>query len=106
VVFPDVAWLGALEAACLARNGRQAEARKIVQELERRRRTEYVDAYYMTLVMEALGKRDEAFRELARAVDENSAALYILDVDPQMDSLRGDPRFSQLRDKLRAGTAD
>ncbi len=100
VVFPDVAWLGALEAACLARNGRQAEARKIVQELERRRRTEYVDAYYMAIVMEALGKRAEAFRELARAVAENSAALYILDVDPQMDSLRGDARFRKLRDKL------
>src|SRR6202012_4913684 len=41
LVFPDVPWLGALEAACLARNSRQAEARKIVQELERRRRTEY-----------------------------------------------------------------
>ena len=102
VVFPDVPWLGALEAACLARNGKQAEARKILQELERRRRTEYVDAYYMTLVMEALGKRDEAFRELARAVEENSAALYILDVDPQMDSLRGDPRFAPLRNKLHA----
>ncbi len=102
VVFPDVPWLGALEAACLARNGRQTEARKILQELERRRKSEYVDAYYMTLLMEALGKRDEAFRELGRAVQENSAALYILDVDPQMDSLRGDPRFKELRKKLNA----
>ena len=100
VVFPDVPWLAALEAACLARNGSQAEARRIVQELERRRKAEYVDAYYMTIVMEALGKRDDAFRELARAVEENSAALYILDVDPQMDSLRSDPRFAQLRKKL------
>jgi len=104
VVFPDVPWLGALEAACLARNGRQPEARKILQELERRRKTEYVDAYYMTLLMEALGKRDEAFRELARAIEENSAALYILDVDPQMDSLRVDARFKELRKKLHAGT--
>jgi hypothetical protein len=54
----------------------------------------------MTIAMEALGRRDEAFRELARAVEENSAALYILDVDPQMDSLRGDPRFAELSKKL------
>jgi tetratricopeptide (TPR) repeat protein len=100
VVYPDVAWLGALEAACLARNGKQREARKILEELQLRRKTEYVDAYYMTLLMEALGKRADAFKELERAVNENSAALYILDVDPQMDSLRSEPRFSQLRDRL------
>ncbi len=100
VVYPDIAWLGALEAACLARNGRQKEARKILEELQQRRGTEYVDAYYMTLLTEALGKRDDAFKELARAVEENSASLYILDVDPQMDSLRGDPRFPELRSRL------
>ena len=100
VVYPDVAWLGALEAACLARNGRQREAGKILEELQLRRQTEYVDAYYMTLLLEALGKRADAFRELERAVEENSAALYILDVDPQMDSLRGEPRFSELRNRL------
>lgn len=105
VVFPDVGWLGALEAACLARHGRQPEARKILDELQKRRKSEYVDAYYMTLLMEALGRRDDAFRELARAVEENSASLYILDVDPQMDSLRGDRRFSELRRKLHGAQA-
>jgi len=100
VVYPDVAWLGALEAACLARNGHQREARKILEELQLRRKTEYVDAYYVTLLMEALGKRADAFRELERAVEENSAALYILDVDPQMDSLRSEPRFTELRNRL------
>jgi hypothetical protein len=58
----------------------------------------------MTLLMEALGKRDDAFKELARAIDENSASLYILDVDPQMDSLRGDARFARLRTLLQAGS--
>jgi tetratricopeptide (TPR) repeat protein len=100
VVYPDVAWLGALEAACLARNGGQREARKILEELQVRRETEYVDAYYMTLLMEALGKRADALGELGRAVEENSASLYILDVDPQMDSLRGESRFSELRNRL------
>jgi tetratricopeptide (TPR) repeat protein len=102
VVYPDIPWLAALEATCLARNGRQKEARRILEELRVRRKTEYVDAYYMTLLMEALGKRAEAFKELARAVEENSASLYILDVDPQMDSLRGEPRFTELRGRLNA----
>jgi DNA-binding winged helix-turn-helix (wHTH) protein len=100
VVYPDVPWLAALEATCLARNGRQREARKILEELQLTRRAEYIDAYYMTLLMEALGRRADAFTELERAVEENSAALYILDVDPQMDSLRGEPRFTELRNRL------
>ncbi|HEX4137324.1 MAG TPA: winged helix-turn-helix domain-containing protein [Bryobacteraceae bacterium] len=100
VVYSNVPWLAALEATCLARNGRQREARKILEELQLTRKAEYIDAYYMTLLMEALGRREDAFRELERAVDENSAALYILDVDPQMDSLRGDPRFTKLRNRL------
>jgi tetratricopeptide (TPR) repeat protein len=103
VVYPDVAWLGALEAACLARSGRQREARRILEELQVRRRAEYVDAYYMTILMEALGKRSDALKELERAIEENSAALYILDVDPQMDSLRGDPRFEEVRSRLHRG---
>ncbi len=100
VVYPDVPWLGALEATCLARNGKVREARKILEELELARKTQYVDAYYMALLMEALGKRSEALAELERAVLENSAALYILGVDPQMDSLRAEKRFCKLQFKL------
>jgi DNA-binding winged helix-turn-helix (wHTH) protein/Flp pilus assembly protein TadD len=97
IVNPDVPWLAALEATCLARNGRQREARKALEALEVIRRTEYVDAYYMALLMEALGRRADALGELERAVEENSVTLYILDVDPQMDSLRAEPRFAELR---------
>lgn len=100
VVYPDVPWLGALEATCLARQGKRREARRILEELERVRQTEYVDAYYMALLAEALGQRDQALAELERAVGENSAALYILEVDPQMDSLRREDRFSKLQFKL------
>ena len=100
VVYPDVPWLGALEATCLARQGKRREARRILEELQRRRQTEYVDAYYMALLMEALEHRAEALTELERAAQENSAALYILDVDPQMDSLRKEERFSRLQFKL------
>ena len=100
VVYPDVPWLGALEATCLARQGKRREARRILDDLERVRQTGYVDAYYMALLQEALGHRDEALGELERAAKENSAALYILEVDPQMDSLRQEERFSKLQFKL------
>lgn len=103
-VEPEVAWLAALEGACLARIGKQKEAFSILEELQIRRKSEYVDAYYMTLLLDALGKRADAFRELARAVEENSAALYILDVDPQMDALRREPRFASIRKRIHSIT--
>jgi len=100
VICPDVPWLQALEGACLARNGHLTQARGVLTELESVRQTEYVDAYYLALLLDALGMRDEAFQTLERALTENSTVLPILDVDPKMDSLRRDPRFGCLRDKV------
>jgi tetratricopeptide (TPR) repeat protein len=97
---PDVPWLRALEAACLANLGQTAEALRILEELEQIRCVEYVDAYYMALLFAALGELDQAFLEMERAVEENSAILSLVDVDPRMDVLRGDPRFGLLRDGL------
>lgn len=100
VLSPDLPWLRALEATCLARHGCQSEAAAVCEQLQRSRAADYVDAYYMALLRDALGDRDGAFQELERAFEENSAALPILDIDPKMDSLRRDPRFAHLRDWL------
>jgi DNA-binding winged helix-turn-helix (wHTH) protein len=100
VMSPDLPWLRALEATCLAKHCRENEAANILEELKQIRAATYVDAYYMALLFEALGNRNEAFRELERAVEENSTMLYILDVDPKLDSLRADSRFLPLRQRL------
>lgn len=97
LICPDLPWLRALEGACLARCGRRASATSVLKELQRRRVSEYVDAYYMALLRDALGQRDQAFEELDRACEEGSTALSILDVDPKMDRLRADPRFGRPR---------
>jgi len=90
----------ALEARCLANMGRRADAETVLEELEETRLSEYVDAYYIALLFEALGRRDDAIEELDRAIYENSATLYMLDVDPKMDTLRSDRRFDKLRERL------
>jgi tetratricopeptide (TPR) repeat protein len=107
VIAPDITWVRALEARCLARSGRRQQAEDISEELVETRLTEYVDAYYVALLLDALGHRDDAMSELERAVEENSATLYMLDVDPKLQPLRTDPRFQPLRNKLfGAKTAD
>jgi tetratricopeptide (TPR) repeat protein len=97
---PEIHSLRALEAASLARHGRREEAAVILEQLDQIRRVEYLDAYYMALLLDALGDRNRAFQELERACAENSASLFILDVDPQMDPLRADPRFESIRERL------
>ena len=100
MMSPDLLWLRPLEATCLARNGRQREAARILEEIEKMRTTDYVDAYHVALLYDALGQGDHAFRELERADAENSINLCLLDVDPKLDSLRRDPRFERFRRNL------
>jgi tetratricopeptide (TPR) repeat protein len=103
IMSPDLPWLRAVEARCLAKNGRWREALDTLEDLERVRQTEYVDAFYIALLQDELGKRDEAFQELERAYRENSAVLSLMDVDPKLDGLRADARFAPLRDQVFAG---
>ena len=100
LLSPDLPWLRAMEGAVLARLGRRAEALEILEEMDRIREVEYVDAYFMAILLHALELPDVAFQELERAAEENSATLFLLDVDPRMDPLRADPRFRQVRDRV------
>jgi tetratricopeptide (TPR) repeat protein len=102
-LFRDLPWLRTAEGACLARAGRRAEAHSVLEELEARRATDYVDAYAMAILKQTLGDVDGAFAELDRAVDENSASLFAIGVDPKADPLRRDRRFGRLRAPLRPG---
>ena len=97
VMSQKLPWTRALEATCLAKMHRPEDAQRILSELETLRPTEYVDAYYMAMLRDALGQRLEAFDELERACRENSAPLYAIEVDPKMNQLRADARFAGIR---------
>ena len=97
---PDLPWLCVIEGICLVKHGQKHAAHARLDEIEETRASEYVDAYFMAALREALGDRHAAFAELERAIDENSAALFALDVDPKMDPFRSDRRFSRLRNKV------
>jgi tetratricopeptide (TPR) repeat protein len=103
---PDLSWIRAYEGACLARGGRRSEAIQILRDLQYLRETEYVDAYAVAMLREALGAREEAFEELERALQENSAFLFLEGVDLNIDPLRKDPRFVSWRERLRRGTVE
>ena len=85
---PDTGWIRADQARCLASHGRTADAMSILDSLRRNRDSEYVDSYHLALLLNALGKRQDAYEELERARNEKSYALAFAALDPKADWLR------------------
>ncbi len=100
MLAPDIAWYRALEASCFAKAGKIKQAKAVLDYLERLRLTDYVDGYHMSLAMHALGRTDDAFAELERACEDGCPTMSLIDVDPKIDALRGDPRFLIARNRL------
>jgi len=76
--------------------GRRDTAQGIIAELERRSKESYVDAYFVATIFAALGEKDEAFALLNKACAERSYWMPWINIDPQLDNLRSDPRFDAL----------
>jgi tetratricopeptide (TPR) repeat protein len=100
IMSPDLPWLRAVEAACMAKHGRRKEANAILTELIQVRKAQYVDAYFMAMLFDALGDAEQAFQELERAYREKSPALFAVRLDPRLDHLREDPRFTALVNRV------
>jgi TolB-like protein/Flp pilus assembly protein TadD len=64
----------------------------------------YVSPYDIATIHVGLGNHEEAFYWLGRAFQERSLWLGYLNVEPQLDPLRSDPRFHDLRHRI--GLAD
>jgi serine/threonine-protein kinase len=89
--------------ACLqALAGRTSEARETWTELQRRASVfnMRVRPEYAAYVHLALGDRDKALEYLERATEERDLALLWLAVDPRVDTLRSEPRFAAVLQKL------
>jgi tetratricopeptide (TPR) repeat protein len=76
--------------------GRRSDAERVLATLLETRRTAYVAAYTIALLVSALGRDDEAFQWLHRAVDERDNWLVYANVDPRLRNLRQDPRFVEI----------
>ena len=85
-----------VSAYVLARTGRPAEARQVLQAFEERVATRYVPPYATALVHAGFGDADTAFAWLEKAFAARDVHLIFLPVDPKWGALREEPRFHDL----------
>src|SRR5260370_11491252 len=77
-------------------SGNREEAQKVMDELEELSKQRYVSSYHIALICTGLGEKDRAFEWLEKAYEERSDLLVYLKVEPRLDRLRSDPRFTRL----------
>jgi Flp pilus assembly protein TadD len=79
-----------------ALSGNPAKARQLIQKLTARSRQEYVPALSIALIYIGLGERDHAMQWLSQSYQDRSSHMVYAKVDPLLDPVRSDPRFSAL----------
>jgi serine/threonine protein kinase/Tfp pilus assembly protein PilF len=87
-------------AHAYAMSDRPTEARRALDELLARSKRSHVSKYVIATVYAALGDKNEALSLLEQAYPERSWYLNFLNVDPELDSLRNEPRFQALVRKM------
>jgi tetratricopeptide (TPR) repeat protein len=81
--------------------GERALAEEFLAELEGERSRRYISPYDIAVVHAGLGDTETALRFLADAAEERSSWMVFLNVDPRLDSLRGESAFGTLLMSLR-----
>jgi tetratricopeptide (TPR) repeat protein len=79
-----------------ALRGDPKAARKLLAQLTGRSQQEYVPAFSLALLYIGLGDRDRAIDWLQRACLDHSTYMIFAKVDPLLDPVRSDQRFSAL----------
>jgi tetratricopeptide (TPR) repeat protein len=84
--------------AAYAQMGEREQALSILKQLQTS--SSYVSPAELAILYAALDRREEAFASLIKAYAEHDLWLQELGVEPNYDSLRSDPRFTDLMRKI------
>lgn len=81
-------------------SGEQAQAERILGELIMRSKKAYLPPTYIAKIYAALGQKDQAFAWLEKGYAMQEVRMGFIAVDPMYDSLRSDPRLTDLLRRL------
>jgi tetratricopeptide (TPR) repeat protein len=76
--------------------GERDEALLLLGTLDGEAETRYISPYDIAVIHAGLGDTREAIAHLQRAVEDRSAWMVFLTVDPRLDGLREEPAFAEI----------
>src|SRR5215471_14495925 len=82
-----------------ARSGDHTAARRVLSRLSELSKQKYISPYDLAVVCAALGDKDHAFTWLEEAYEQRVPRLTEI-TDPAFKTLRRDPRFRVLADRI------
>jgi TolB-like protein/DNA-binding winged helix-turn-helix (wHTH) protein/Flp pilus assembly protein TadD len=82
-------------------SGKHDEAREVLRELDESAKVGHVGLLNKAVIYAGLGDKEEAIKTLQQAASQNDASRVWLRVNPQLESLRSDSRFTALLPKSR-----
>ncbi|PYK17497.1 MAG: hypothetical protein DME55_09985, partial [Verrucomicrobia bacterium] len=83
-----------------AESQKKHEANEMLNELNELAKRQYASAYEIATIHVALGDSEQAFQLLAKAYAEHAFHLANLNVSPQFNAVRSDPRFQDLVQRI------
>jgi TolB-like protein/tetratricopeptide (TPR) repeat protein/predicted Ser/Thr protein kinase len=83
-----------------AKAGRISDAQKILIQLQDLAHKTYVPPYVFIMICMGLGKMDECFAWMEKAVEEQGFMTNIISISPLLDPLRSHPRYHALLRKM------
>jgi len=86
----------AFEGYIFAVSGRRREAIKVAKQLEEAAKHAYVTYYGIAVVYAGLGEKERAIEWLEKTYEQHGDWMIWLNVAPEFDDLRADPRFIDL----------
>jgi adenylate cyclase len=94
------AWYQGLLGYAYAISGDRLNAEQILRELEQMAKRRYVNSTAFADIYLGLGEKEKALDWLEKSYEDQESACWYLKVDPIYDSVRNEPRFQALVQKV------